>query len=66
MINLVEVNSITKVRWKLHIQMSMDKKDVQGFNQVIYSNDFKTFEKRSRRRVKMRKEHNSQSTLLKN
>ena len=66
MINLVEVNSITKVKWKLQIQMSIDNKDVQGFNQVKYSKDFKAFEIRIKRRVRMRKGQNSHSRLLKN
>ena len=43
MINLVEADSTTKVRWKLKIQMLMDKKDIQGFNQVKDSEDFKTW-----------------------
>ena len=40
MINLVEVDSITKVRWELKIQVLMNKKNVQGFNQVKDSEDF--------------------------
>jgi hypothetical protein len=30
-INLVEVDSITKIRWKLKIQMLMNIKNIQGF-----------------------------------
>ena len=65
MINHVEVESITKIRWKLKIQMLMNKRNIQGFNQVKDSEAFKTFKKRSRRRSRRRKRYNSQGTLLK-
>ena len=55
MINLIEADSITKVTWKLKIQTLMDKKNIQGFNQVNDSEDFKILKKRSRRRARRRK-----------
>ena len=65
MVNLDKADGITKVSWELIIQMLMDKQEIQGFNKVKDSKDFKAFEKWSRRRMMMRKRYNSQSAFLK-
>ena len=50
MINLIEADRITKVKWKLKDLVLVNKKDIEIFDYVKDSENFEFFKDRSRRR----------------